>query len=51
MISVQSAIQTAIAVVDGFDLKALGLKIFPYQAAQLHVVVNDQNAIHFTHFS
>ena len=51
VISAQSAIQAAIAVVNGFDLKALGIKILTDQAAQLYVIVDDQDAIHFIHFS
>jgi hypothetical protein len=51
VISIQGAIQTAVAVVSRLDLKTLGLKILSHQAAQLYVVVDYQNAIHFFHFS
>src|ERR1700730_13886218 len=51
VISVEGAIEAAGAVMNRFYLKALGLKILTYQAAQFHIVVDDQNAIHFNHFS
>jgi hypothetical protein len=37
----QSALQATIAIVHGFDLKSLGLKVLADQAAKFHVVVDD----------
>jgi hypothetical protein len=46
MVTAQRAIQARLAIVNGFDLKALWLQILRYQRAELYVIINDQNAIH-----
>ena len=46
MVTAQRAIQARLAIVNGFDLKALWLQILRHQRAELYVIINDQNAIH-----
>jgi hypothetical protein len=40
MFFAESAFQAPFAVVDELDSEALGFQIFPYQAAELNVIVN-----------
>ena len=46
MLAAQGAFQATISLVNGFHLKALRREILTYQAAELHVIINYQNAIH-----
>ncbi len=51
MVAAEGAFESAIAVVNCFDLEAFRFEILADQSAKLHVVVDDQNAFHLSHIS